>query len=168
MPPTMNDMDMRMMLVEMRLRKTGKVGEKKAKPKKAPEGAKLESQRHAAALSERNAAYERSVVEKEREALLEHQKTLAMQKEEAERDRKSLNEKTSQLSNARDAVSAMAEEAQAARNKVAELATQTQHEAELIALSFAAPASQRNLITSMCPSCDAMCRGIVPSCSAWS
>lgn len=39
-PATMNDMDMRMMLVEMRLRKSGKIGEKKAAaPKKAPAGA---------------------------------------------------------------------------------------------------------------------------------
>lgn len=39
-PKTMNDMDMRMMLVEMRLRKAGKLGEKKAAaPKKAPAGA---------------------------------------------------------------------------------------------------------------------------------
>jgi len=39
----------------------------------ASEGARLEAQRHAASLSQRNAEYERSVVEKEREALLEHQ-----------------------------------------------------------------------------------------------
>jgi len=38
-PPTMNDMDMRMMLVEMRMRKAGKIGQKKAAPKKAPAGA---------------------------------------------------------------------------------------------------------------------------------
>jgi hypothetical protein len=38
-PPTMNDMDMRMMLVEMRLRKTGKIGNQPSKPKKAPAGA---------------------------------------------------------------------------------------------------------------------------------
>ena len=38
-PPTMNDMDMRMMLVEMRMRKAGKVGSAKPKAKKAPEGA---------------------------------------------------------------------------------------------------------------------------------
>ena len=35
----MNDMDMRMMLVEMRMRKAGKIGQKKAAPKKAPAGA---------------------------------------------------------------------------------------------------------------------------------
>ena len=35
-PPTMNDMEMRMMLVEMRLRKSGKVGPQKAKPKAKP------------------------------------------------------------------------------------------------------------------------------------
>jgi len=39
-PPTMNDMDMRMMLVELRLRKAGKLGEKKAAaPKKPPSNA---------------------------------------------------------------------------------------------------------------------------------
>ena len=38
-PATMNDMDMRMMLVEMRLRKAGKMGETKVAPKKAPAGA---------------------------------------------------------------------------------------------------------------------------------
>jgi len=38
-PPTMNDMDMRMMLVEMRMRKAGKIGSSKPVPKKAPEGA---------------------------------------------------------------------------------------------------------------------------------
>lgn len=38
-PPTMNDMDMRMMLVEVRMRKAGKIGTKKAAPKKAPDGA---------------------------------------------------------------------------------------------------------------------------------
>jgi len=40
-PPTMNDMDMRMMLVEVRMRKSGKMpgSQKKAAPKKAPEGA---------------------------------------------------------------------------------------------------------------------------------
>jgi len=39
-PPTMNDMDMRMMLVEMRLRKAGKVGgQKAAAPKKPLPGA---------------------------------------------------------------------------------------------------------------------------------
>ena len=38
-PPTMNDMDMRMMLVEVRLRKEGKIGDKKAPAKKAPPGA---------------------------------------------------------------------------------------------------------------------------------
>ena len=35
-PPTMNDMEMRMMLVEMRLRKSGKVGPQKAKAKAKP------------------------------------------------------------------------------------------------------------------------------------
>lgn len=39
-PPTMNDMDMRMMLVELRLRKAGKLGETKAAaPKKPPPNA---------------------------------------------------------------------------------------------------------------------------------
>lgn len=38
-PPTMNDMDMRMMLVEMRMRKAGKIGDSKPKATKAPEGA---------------------------------------------------------------------------------------------------------------------------------
>ena len=38
-PPTMNDMDMRMMLVELRLRKEGKIGATKPAPKKAPAGA---------------------------------------------------------------------------------------------------------------------------------
>ena len=38
-PPTMNDMDMRMMLVEMRMRKAGKIGTKKEKPKKPPPNA---------------------------------------------------------------------------------------------------------------------------------
>lgn len=38
-PPTMNDMDMRMMLVEMRMRKSGKIGTKKAEPKKPPANA---------------------------------------------------------------------------------------------------------------------------------
>lgn len=39
-PPTMNDMDMRMMLVEMRLRKAGKLGSQKATAtKKPPAGA---------------------------------------------------------------------------------------------------------------------------------
>ena len=37
-PPTMNDMDMRMMLVEMRMRKAGKIGAKPA-PKKPPPNA---------------------------------------------------------------------------------------------------------------------------------
>ena len=40
-PPTMNDMDMRMMLVEMRMRKSGKMGgeKKKKKPPPPPAGA---------------------------------------------------------------------------------------------------------------------------------
>jgi len=38
-PPTMNDMDMRMMLVEMRMRKAGKIGDSKPKAQKAPPGA---------------------------------------------------------------------------------------------------------------------------------
>jgi hypothetical protein len=39
-PPTMNVMDMRMMLVEVRMRKAGKMpGDKKEAPKKAPSGA---------------------------------------------------------------------------------------------------------------------------------
>jgi len=38
-PPTMNDMDMRMMLVEVRMRKAGKIGTSKAAPKKAPPNA---------------------------------------------------------------------------------------------------------------------------------
>jgi len=38
-PPTMNDMDMRMMLVEMRMRKNGKIGTKKAEVKKPPPNA---------------------------------------------------------------------------------------------------------------------------------
>ena len=33
-PPTMNDMDMRMMLVEMRMRKSGKISDQKPAPKK--------------------------------------------------------------------------------------------------------------------------------------
>ena len=95
--------------------------------------AKLEAQRHAASLSQRNAEYERSVVEKEREALLEHQAELSKQREAAEKERSSLSEASSKLQSARDAVREMAEETEAQRMHVASLAKATSMEAESIA-----------------------------------
>ena len=99
----------------------------------ASEGAKLEAQRHAATLSERNAAYERSVVAKERDAIADQFKSLEKQKEEAQAQRASLAEASTKLVTAREQVSAMAEETATQRHQVTELARSTAREAEVIA-----------------------------------
>lgn len=101
--------------------------------KMASEGATLEAQRDAASLSERNAAYERSVVAKEREALLDHQKSVDQQREEAEAQRRSLHEASAQLATARDELKAKVEQTETQRVQVTELARATAYEAEAVA-----------------------------------
>jgi hypothetical protein len=88
----------------------------------ASEGAQLEAQRAAANLSQRNAAYERSVVTKEREVLLERHSQLLAEREAAERERHEIHEASTHLASARDAVSAMADETESQRVHVSELA----------------------------------------------
>ena len=68
---------------------------------------------------------------KEREALIDHQHELRQLKEDAEAERHSLGEASSQLVNARDAVTAMAEAAEEQRLHVAELVKATVAEAEV-------------------------------------
>jgi len=98
----------------------------------ASEGAKLEAQRHSASLCERNASYERSVVAKEREALIDHQRALEAQQQEADAARRSLYETSDKLQSARDAICALVDETEDRRGQVTNLAERTALEAEAI------------------------------------
>ena len=98
----------------------------------ASEGAKLEAQKRAADVSSKNAAYERSLVAKEREALSGHLGDLQEKRDEAERERHALNEASARLADAREAVVAFAGEAEEQRLHVSALAEATKNEASLI------------------------------------
>ena len=98
----------------------------------ASEGAKLDAQKRAAELSQRNASYERSVVAKEREALAERRNELQAQREEAARDRQGLAEAEAKLKDAHQHVNEKAREAEEQRIQVTRLAEATAQEAQLI------------------------------------